>query len=288
MAASPSHKFGQIVGNLLEEILYPVLKDFCDKRGLYLDIKGKRTGVRTGKKVTWSDKYGNNHDLDFVIEKDGTIDKKGRPVAFIEAAWRRYTKHSKNKAQEIQGAILPISDQYEWDKPFLGAVIAGEFTDNSLDQLRSLGFHVLYFPYDSIVSAFHNIGIDARFDEKTPDSSFEKCIEEIESLSDKDSRKLRGYLIEQEKKLFDDFLNELALALDRIIDKLIVFSLFGSENTFSSISHAIKFIENYNEKQYDGPFRKYEIIVKYTNGDTINAFFHNKQETERFLRYLGS
>lgn len=288
MAASPSHKFGQIVGNLLEEILHPVLKEFCDKRGLYLDIKGKRAGVRNGKKVTWSDKYGNNHDLDFVIEKDGAINKKGRPVAFIEAAWRRYTKHSRNKAQEIQGAILPISDEYEWDKPFLGAVLAGEFTDSSLEQLHSVGFHVLYFPYNSIVAAFHNIGIDVRFDEKTPDSTFEKCIEEIGSLSDKEYRNLRGYLVEQEKNLFENFLKDLSLVLDRIIDKLIVVPLFGRENTFSSISQAIKFIKNYTEKQDDGPFRKYEIIVKYSNGDTIDAFFHNKHETEKFLRYLGS
>lgn len=110
MAQSPSHKFGQIVGNLLEDILTPVLQKFCHERGLYLDIKGPRPGVRKGRKVTWQDKYGNLHDLDFVIEKDGSPGKRGRPVAFIEAAWRRYTKHSRNKAQEIQGAILLRKD----------------------------------------------------------------------------------------------------------------------------------------------------------------------------------
>lgn len=288
MAESPSHKFGQIVGNLLEDLLYPILKEFCDQRGLYLDIKGNRIGVRNGKKVTWSDKYGNKHDLDFVIEKDGAINKKGRPVAFIEAAWRRYTKHSRNKVQEIQGAILPISDEYEWDKPFLGAVLAGEFTKGSLDQLRSVGFHVLYFPYNSIVAAFNNIGIDVQFDESTPDSSFEKCIKEIESLSDRAYNNLRSYLGEQEKNLFEKFLKDLSAVLDRIIEKLIVVPLFGSENTFSSISEAMNFVQNYKEKQDDGPFRKYEIIAKYSNGDTIDAFFHNKHDTEKFLRYLGS
>src|SRR6056297_3323456 len=151
MAESPSHKFGQIVGNLLEDIMRPVLQEFCDRRGLYLDIQGKRSGVRSGKKVTWLDKYGNTHDLDFVIEKGGSATSKGRPVAFIEAAWRRYTKHSRNKAQEIQGAVLPIADGYHWDKPFLGAVLAGVFTKGSLEQLDSVGFKVLYFPYESIV-----------------------------------------------------------------------------------------------------------------------------------------
>lgn len=172
MADSPSHRFGQIVGNLLEELLRPVLKKFCDDRGLYLDIQGMRSGVRQGKTVTWLDKYGNTHALDFVIEKGGTDTRRGRPVAFVEAAWRRYSKHSRNKAQEIQGAVLPIADHYNWDKPFLGAVLAGVFTEGSLDQLRSMGFKILHFPYKSIVNAFSSVGINVQFDESTPDKDF--------------------------------------------------------------------------------------------------------------------
>lgn len=45
MAKSPSHKFGQIIGNLLKEITLPILQKFCDARGLYLDKQGMR-GVR--------------------------------------------------------------------------------------------------------------------------------------------------------------------------------------------------------------------------------------------------
>ncbi len=46
--------------------------------------------------------------MDFVLERDGSDTRTGTPIAFIETAWRRYTKHSRNKAQEIQGAILPL------------------------------------------------------------------------------------------------------------------------------------------------------------------------------------
>ena len=105
MASSPSHKFGQDLGNLLEHvvlymILKPRLEAFAKAKNYYLDWQKDRL-AREGKKVCWNDKYGNKHDLDFVIEAGGTETVRGIPVAFIEAAWQRYTKHSKNKAQEI-------------------------------------------------------------------------------------------------------------------------------------------------------------------------------------------
>jgi hypothetical protein len=144
MAESPSHKFGQIIGVLLEAVIEPFLSSFAQEKNLYLDHQKKPRKARKGKKVTWEDPYGNVHDLDYVLEKDGNDTITGVPVAFIEVAWRRYTKHSRNKAQEIQGAILPLAERFQWSNPFLGAVLAGVFTDSSLEQLRSLGFHVLY------------------------------------------------------------------------------------------------------------------------------------------------
>ena len=116
MAESPSHKFGQIIGNLLESVIEPFLSEFAKEKHLYLDYQKNPRKARKGKKVTWEDPYGNVHDLDYVLEMDGTDTMTGTPVAFIEVAWRRYTKHSRNKAQEIQGAI------YLWPKSFSGPI----------------------------------------------------------------------------------------------------------------------------------------------------------------------
>ena len=287
MAQSPSHKFGQIIGNLVEDIMIPVLDEFCEARGLYLDTKGKRNGARKGRKVTWADKYGNDHDLDFVIEKGGTERDIGRPVAFIEAAWRRYTKHSRNKAQEIQGAILPIADKFRWDKPFLGVVVAGDFTEGSLNQLRSVGFRVLYFPYESIVAAFASIGINARFDENTPDDKFLQPIQQIENISDKKYRKLKKYLITDKADLFDEFLGKLGADLDRIIQRLVIVPLYGNEHEFECIAKALEFIDDAADIDGLGDFRKFEIIVRYSNGDGIDASFGSRDEVKRFLQYLG-
>jgi len=162
MAVSYAHRLGQIIGESLENALEPFLREFANKHNLYFDKKEYRI-ARLGTKLTWTDINNNKHDLDFVFEKDGTQESIGKPVAFIECAWRRYTKHSRNKAQEIQGAIIPLFEKYKKDNPFIGVILAGVFTDNSLKQLQSLGFTILYFPYEIIVNAFRIMKLDVFF-----------------------------------------------------------------------------------------------------------------------------
>ncbi len=271
MAESPSHKFGQIIGHLLEEILLPALQSFCDERKLYLDKKGIRGKARAGRKVTWKDKYGNAHDLDFVIEKGGSTNTLGVPLAFIEAAWRRYTKHSKNKVQEIQGALLPIAELYYSDKPFLGAILAGEFTAPSLEQLRSLGFEILYFPYGSIISAFADVGINVAFDEDTPDILFEECIEKIQKLPTAEGQSLKDNLVRLNQTSIEKFFVRLRISLDRAIEYIVIIPLFGEQHKFSSTSAAGNFLQTLNTLTVSGSFQRFEVVVKYSNNDVINA-----------------
>lgn len=177
VAASPSHKFGQIIGDLLEAATREPLHGVAAEFGLYFDDKHSRP-ARGGKiKVAWTDLKGNVHDLDYVFEEGGSETTIGRPRAFIEIAWRRYTKHSRNKAQEIQGAIGPLAETYAYSHPFLGVVLAGEFTSGSLTQLKSLGFRVLYYTYDDVVEAFAKVGIDASFDEGTSDAVIQRKVD---------------------------------------------------------------------------------------------------------------
>ena len=97
MAQSPAHTWGQIIGKVVELGVANLLQEVASEYGLYVDSHGPRP-ARAGKKVTWLDRYGNQHDLDYVLERGGSETRVGTPVGFIEVAWRRYTKHSKNKA----------------------------------------------------------------------------------------------------------------------------------------------------------------------------------------------
>lgn len=283
MAESPAHKFGQIIGDTLEVALEPLLQGFAKKHGLYLDKRGPRP-ARDGNKVSWTDLYGNKHDLDFVLEKNGSNEKIGEPIAFIETAWRRYTKHSRNKAQEIQGTILPLVETHQYLAPFIGVILAGVFTEGALAQLRSLGFTVLYFPYEGIRRAFFAVGIDVHFDEETPDAELVRKVSKWESLPKKQHIHVAKKLIKINSKAVNQFMNSLEHSITRHIELIRVLPLHGIPLECNSIEEAIEIIKNYDENSGSKPVVKYEVEIRYNNGDRITGQFAEKDDLVRFLR----
>ena len=280
MAESLSHKFGQIIGDLLELAIEPHLKKFAVKNKLFLDKKGIRL-TRKGKKLSWIDSKENIHDLDFVLERGGTNETLGVPVAFIETAWRRYTKHSRNKAQEIQGAILPLSEKYKNSSPFIGVVLAGEFTQGALTQLESSGFCVLYFSYETVIKAFSKFGINAAFDEKTPEKEFREKIDSWNKLADKSE--VAKELLLLNKKGANKFFDSFKSSISRFIERIIIIPLHGQESVSASVTEAITFLKKYPEDKPKSSLVKYEIIIRYNTGDKIEASFKDKSDSIKFL-----
>ncbi len=288
MAESPAHRFGQVIGELLESVVRPQLEIFCEQHGLYLDHQKKNRPARAGKKVSWTDSYGNIHDLDFVIERDGSNSKIGMPLAFIESAWRRYTKHSRNKAQEIQGAILPLAEKYRWSNPFLGTILAGVFTEGSLNQLRSFGFNILYFPYETLVKAFLSEGINIAFDEDTSDDVFRQTVERIEKTSPDVLTKISSYLITENQTAIDEFFNSLQKRLSRFVTRITIIPLYGKENEFTTIEDAVNFLDLHHIYEGSEKFRKYEVRVDFSNSDKVEASLEAKTKVKEFLEFIAS
>jgi hypothetical protein len=255
------------------------------KHGLYLDKKGKRA-ARPGRKVSWMDRFGNQHDLDYVLELGGTEDTIGIPVAFIEVAWRGYTKHSRNKAQEIQGAILPLAETHHHAAPFLGAVLAGVFTKGALDQLRSHGFTVLYVPYDDVKRAFARVGIHADFDEDTSDKEFSKKIRAWMALSEKQRATVPRTLLDGILEDVAHFAERLEKAITRRVALVRVLPLHGAPTELRSIRDAIDFIRSYEEHAQPTGFVRYEVEVRYSNGDDVKAEFAERASAIAFLSGL--
>ncbi|MBK8050280.1 MAG: DNA methylase [Anaerolineales bacterium] len=286
MAASRGHVLGELLGNLLEETVEPILASFCKENGLFLEQERKASAARSGKLVTWKDKYGNAHNLDFVIERNGTPDQLGQPVAFIEVAWRSYTKHSRNKAQEIQAALLPIRDTHDSDAPFLGVVVAGVFTEPALTQLRTSKFNVLYFPMNTMTEAFAAVGIDVRFDEKTSDVELEKRVGWVKALMSEQRERVKQNLLRLNEKEIIRFQNELKSYYRRMVQYVRVIPLHGNSQEFRSIREAADFLNSYDESTGATTFREYDLLVVYSNGDRIEGRFQSKESANVLLEYV--
>ena len=262
------------------------LSAIADEHVLYLDSRGPRA-TRRGVKVVWVDQFDNSHELDYVIERNGTDAHVGEPLAFIEVAWRRYTKHSRNKVQEIQGAVLPVATRYAYSRPFLGAIVAGEFTENALTQLRSHGFAVLYLSYTEVLDAFSVVGIDASSEEDTPLDIFEQKLTQWENLAPSERSEVGAALLAQTKPEVEVFIAELSDSLLRRIDRIVVLPLVGIPSEFPIPEAAANFLSLLDtDATVNPPLDRIEIRVEYSNGDTVTAVHGSIRSAIQFLQTL--
>ena len=284
---SPSHRFGQIIGDILEETIIDYLRPVADHYSLYLDFCHPRSARNGRKDVRWDDINGNTHKLDIVMEKNGDESRQGEPRVFIEIAWCRYTKHSKNKAQEISGAIRPLIDKYNKFSPFFGAIVAGEFTQNSINQMKSEGFEVVYIPINVIVSAFNVAGIDAYWEENTPEHVIQEKVDAFAKLDKCETRRIMEKLVQLTHESFSRFMKKLCDSLERTIVSVRIVSIFGEENTFSNVPEACDFIVKYNEGSGKLDFLGFELYIRYSNGDKHDAKYADRSKAIAFLRSIS-
>jgi hypothetical protein len=292
MAQSLAHRWGQIIGDCFEVFVRNILAESAKRHGLYLDFRGPRRARGGQGKVTWQDGYGNKHDLDYVLERGGTDDVRGVPTAFVESAWRRYTKHSKNKVQEIEAAVMPVAHTFARHQLFLGAAVAGEFTRSARHQLESKGFAVLHVPYESILAAFRELGIDASSEDGargTTERQFREKITQWESLPQPQATRqilARNHALHQRE--IEDFQQRLETAITRRVNSVRLTVLRGHCVECSDIQSAIAYLIE-EEKAYrlreDGDQREaFEVQVRFNTGAKIDATFPKRTEAIAFLR----
>jgi len=289
MAKSKAHRWGQIIGELLEQFVRNVLAKIACKHDLFLDFKHARKARGGKKKVTWKDDRGNNHDLDYVLERGGTEEKVGTPVAFIESLWRRYTKHSKNKAQEVESAVLSIAKLHANTQPICGVVLAGEFTKNAVDQMMSKGFTVLRIPYKSIIKAFAALKINAASEDgRTSEKEFEAKIKNFESLN---KTQIASVFIKNLQELHKSdilqFIQRIESAITRKVTSVRLTFWQGNSVEFPAVDGAISLLVEIVSKQLPpGGVQvvMFEVEVRFNNGARIEAKFPTREEAISFLR----
>jgi hypothetical protein len=224
-----------------------------------------------------------------VFERGGTQENIGEPVAFIETTWRRYTKHSRNKAQEIQGAILPLVTTHQRHAPFVGVILAGEWTTGAISQLKSLGFRVLYFSYQTIVDTFSTVDIVASFEESTSNAACKKKIAQWNKLGEQVKKKLGEHLLKTNQNEVKEFIESLERAILRQIEAVHVLPLHGIKIESQTILGALETLAQYDIKPATKPFDRFEILIRFNNKDEVKASYTHKEDAIQFLRsYLPS
>lgn len=166
-------------------------------------------------------------------------------------------------------------------------MLAGFFTRGSIEQLRSVGFNVLYFPYDTLIEAFASEGICAQFDETTPDKEFEKCVRQISSAPKKKLQRVKDHLIESNRGELERFLASLKARLDRMVEKVVVLPLYGESYECASIGEALDFVKKHDTSLGARIFQRFEITVVFTNGDRVDGCFSEAGRVQEFLTFVA-
>jgi hypothetical protein len=128
------------------------------------------------------------------------------------------------------------------------------------------------------------VGIDAAFDEGTSDSGLLKKIKQYGKLKAAQRERIATSLRERHIGEIDAFMSSLQITLTRKIASVYVLPLHGAAQIVEDVAHAIAFIESYHESQPAASFTRYEIGVRYSNGDEIRGQFSDKTAAVAFLR----
>lgn len=198
-------------------------------------------------------------------------------------AWRRYTKQSRNKTGEIEGALLPLKDTYPTCR-FLGAIVAGEYTDGGKRQLESHGIVVFHIPFDQFARCFRKQGVELSYPESATSEQKLAPIRQWEALSPRKVVALRSCIEKAITHGYSAFRNSLQEALLRRVESIRVFPLYGTEHVFSSVREAMKALHQFEEAEvHEHPLVKFELQLRFSNGDKVDAAFHAKEAVLDFL-----
>ena len=285
MAESYAHMYGEMIGDFFESSIIRYLKPTVENLGFYLDYRHERPARNGQKEVRWSDADGNKHKLDIVIEENGSETVLGDPRAFIEMAWRRYSKHSKNKAQEISGAIIPLIEKYKKSAPFYSAVLSGEFTNNAIEQLRSQGFVVCYIDLKKMERVFSAFDMSVMWAENTSENSFKNMVAKYQNLTETERDRLYERFVQINSQDLKKFKKSLIDSLSRKLEKIIITPMHGLAVPFSTIGDACSFINKYDEARTKIPVLYYEIKVIFNTQEEYSCKCKEKTKAIEFLNH---
>jgi len=277
--ASSGHKLGQLIGDWYEEyFVLPLLQEVGKALNLFVDSRFINRKAREGK-ILWDDLDGNSVDYDYVLELGGSDNKIGIPVAFIECFWRRGSRHSKDKARDDSGKLMPMRETYPTAR-FLGIVSAGDFTKPARELVRSREIDLFYVPKDKIVKAFQSCGLVMDYPDKLPEDKKAKIVEEFESQFDalkkhEVQKELHNLVGEATIKSYFDRVSATLSALPQEIR--FVLRHDSTPIAFETVTAATDFLKA-PEFNMDSPIESYLYQITYSDGSEFEKSVSTLEE----------
>ena len=106
-------------------------------------------------------------------------------------------------------------------------------------------------------------------------------------LDHADIERIKDELISLTNKQLGEFRLKLCNSLERKIDVIRIISVFGEESTFLSVHEACDFITKFEENLSEPKFYGFEIYIRYSNGDKLEAKYADRSNAIAFLQNLG-
>jgi hypothetical protein len=265
--ASAGHRLGQLIGDWWEEaVALPLLEEVAEQLKLHLDCRFKKRTCRGGK-IVWRDADGNDVDYDFVLELDGSQGTKGVPVGFIETFWRRGARHSKDKARDDSGKLLPMRNTYPTAR-FLGILGLGDFTAPAKEFLSNQKIGLFHAPKDKAIQAFGQHGLDIDYADSMSEAKKSKLAQNFRASF---TREMGTAVAKTLKELvglaaFASYQDNISSALSALPQQISMGqSSHNKPLTFSSVREAQEFLEKPDFGKEVGTVT-YKYQVDYSDG----------------------
>jgi len=280
--ASSGHKLGQLIGDWYEEyFVFPLLQEVGRNLELFVDSRFVTRSVREAK-ILWDDLYGNSVDYDFVLELGGSDKKIGIPVAFIECFWRRGSRHSKDKARDDSGKLMPMRDTYPTAR-FLGIVSAGDFTKPARELVRSREIDLFYVPKEKIVNAFNECGLVMDYPDRLPEDEKARIVKKFDSeFSDQKKKEVQAALHKLiGQTTIKSYIDKVRATLSSLPQEIrFILRHDSMPIIFESVTEASIFLESPNFNM-TSPTESYLYQVTYSDGSEFEKSVSDLEELKK-------
>ncbi|PSV23148.1 hypothetical protein [Photobacterium sp. GB-56] len=288
--SSSGHKLGQLVGDWFEEYVATyLLGSVASKLNLYIDHRFKERSCR-GSKIIWKDIDGNDVDYDFVLELNGSDTEKGIPLAFFETFWRRGSRHSKDKARDDSGKLMPMRATYPTAR-ILGIISAGDFTRPAQELVSSRGIDLFYIPKSHICKAWEDAGVIIDYDDKAPENVKSDIVNNAISILDD---KLKKTIFENIRSdispsVFRSYINKIIAGVSSVpIEYKITDIFIGNEITFNQHDEVIEYISSDTQVvSFDSSNRLFRYQAIFSDGNIFERVDLTRDEALQLHESVG-